>query len=45
MEKELEDLADLLSRKKEESSLTIKWAAVPAGRLLACERYGEINND
>mgnify|MGYP001158004038 CR=1 FL=1 len=36
MEKDLEELADMLSRKKEESSLTIKWAAVISILVVVC---------
>ena len=36
MEKDIEDLAEAISKKKEESSLTIKWAAVISILVVVC---------
>lgn len=36
MEEELKELAEMLSQKKEESSLTIKWAAVISILVVIC---------
>ena len=36
MEKEFQELATMLSQKKEESSLTIKWAAVISILVIVC---------